>query len=88
VCKGSHLYNGYSASKDGHDSWGMCTTTPESQTVMTAMLTVKSGMDPHMISGNPGRFGLVGLILLVRSILRSGLCGVIDVLLSRCWSFA
>jgi hypothetical protein len=35
----------------------MCTTSAECKTVITAMLTVMSGMDPHMISGNPG-FGL------------------------------
>jgi hypothetical protein len=51
---------------------------------MTVVLTIKSDMEPHMISGNLGRFGLVGLVLLVRSILRSGLYGVIDVLLLRC----
>jgi hypothetical protein len=51
VCKGACLYNGYPASKDDHDSWGMCTTSTESQTVMTAVLTVMSGMDSHMISG-------------------------------------
>jgi hypothetical protein len=55
---------------------------------MTTVLTVKSGMDPHMISGNLGRFGLVGLALLVRLILRSGLCGMIDVPVLRCWSFS
>jgi hypothetical protein len=86
VCKGARLYNGYSASKDDHDSWGMCTTSAESQTVMTAELMVMSGMDPHMISGT--KVGLVWLglfwsVLLVRSILRNGLCGVIDVPLSR-----
>jgi hypothetical protein len=59
VCKGAHLYNGYSASKDDHDSWGMCTTSAESQTVMTAELMVMSGMDPHMISGT--KVGLVWL---------------------------
>jgi hypothetical protein len=45
------------------------------------MLTVMSGIDPHMISGNLGWVGLVGsveVILSVRSILLSGLCGVID----------
>jgi hypothetical protein len=68
VCKGARLYNGYSASKDDHDSWAMCTTSVESQIIMTAMLTVMSAMDPHM----------------VRLILHSGLCGVIDVPLSRC----
>jgi hypothetical protein len=88
VCKGSHLYNGYSASKDDHDSWRMCTTSAESQTVMIVMLRVTSGMDPRMISGNLGRFGLVGLVPLVRSILCSGLYGVIDVPILRCWSFA
>jgi hypothetical protein len=66
----------------------MCTTYAESQTVMTVVLTIKSDIEPHMISGNLVRFGLVGLVLLVRSILCSGLYGVIDVLLLRCWSFA
>jgi hypothetical protein len=41
-------------SKDNHDSWVMCTTSAECKTVITAMLTVMSGMDPHMISGNIG----------------------------------
>jgi hypothetical protein len=52
------------------------------------MLTVTSGMDPQMICVNLGRFGLIGLVPLARSILCSGLCGVIDVPLSRYWSFA
>jgi hypothetical protein len=47
-------------SKDNHDSWGMCTTSVECKTVITVMLMVMSGMDPHTISGNAG-FGLVGL---------------------------
>jgi hypothetical protein len=34
--------------------WAMCTTSAECKIVITAMLTVMSGMDPHMISGNPG----------------------------------
>jgi hypothetical protein len=51
MCKGAHLYNGYLASKDDHDSWETCTTSAECKTVITAMLTVMSGMDPHMISG-------------------------------------
>jgi hypothetical protein len=34
-----------------HYSWGMC------KTIMTAMLTVKSSMDPHMISWDFGWFG-------------------------------
>jgi hypothetical protein len=54
---------------------------------MTVVLTVMSSMDPHMISGT--WVGLVWLgqfwsVLLVRSILCSGLYGVLDVLLSRC----
>jgi hypothetical protein len=41
-------------SEDNHDSWVMCTTSAECKTVITAMLTVMSRMDPHMISGNIG----------------------------------
>jgi hypothetical protein len=41
-------------SKDNHDSWGMCATSAECKTVIAAALTVMSGMDPHMISGNMG----------------------------------
>jgi hypothetical protein len=65
VCKGTCLYNGYLAIKDDRDSWGMCTTSTECKTIITAMLTVMSGMDPHMISGT--RVGLVelGLVSLV-----------------------
>jgi hypothetical protein len=40
--------------KDNHDSWGTCTTSTECKTVIIVMLTVMSGMDPHMISGNLG----------------------------------
>jgi hypothetical protein len=47
-------------SEDNHDSWVMCTTSTECKTVITAVLTVMSGMGPHMISGNI-RFGLVWL---------------------------
>jgi hypothetical protein len=59
------MYNGYPAIKDDHDSWVMCTTSAECKTVITAMLTVMSGMDPHMISRT--RVGLVesGLVSLV-----------------------
>jgi hypothetical protein len=65
VCKGTCLYNGYPAINDDHDSWGMCTTSAECKTIITAVLTVMSGMDPHMISGT--RVGLVelGLVSLV-----------------------
>jgi hypothetical protein len=57
VCKGPHLYNGYLASKDDHDSWGSCTTSAECKTVIIAMLTVMSSMDPDMISGKLGMVG-------------------------------
>ena len=65
----------------------MYTTSAECKTVITTMLTVMSGMDPHMISGTWDWFGLVwfGLVEssmvspLVKSILHNGLCGVIDV---------
>jgi hypothetical protein len=52
-------------SKDNHDSWVMCTTSAECKTVITAVLTVMSGMDPHMISGNIGMgngYVLVGYV--------------------------
>jgi hypothetical protein len=48
VCKSARRYNEYSA------------TSAECKTVITAVLTVMSGMDPHMISGNT-RFGLAWL---------------------------
>jgi hypothetical protein len=57
VCKGTRLYNGYPATGDDGDSWVTCTTSIECKTVITAVLTVMSGMDPHMISGTQ-----VGLI--------------------------
>jgi hypothetical protein len=41
-------------SKDNHNSWGMCTRSAECKTVITAVLTIMSGMDLHMISGNLG----------------------------------
>jgi hypothetical protein len=65
VCKGTRMYNGYPATKDDHDSWGTCTTSAECKTVITAVPTVMSGMDPHMISGT--RVGLVesGMVSLV-----------------------
>jgi hypothetical protein len=57
VCKGTRLYNGYPAMKDDRDSWGMCTTSTECKTIITAMLAVMSGMDPHMISRTRVGFG-------------------------------
>jgi hypothetical protein len=65
VCKGTHLYNGYPSIKDDHDSWGMCTTSTEYKTVITIMLMVMSGMDPHMISGTRVGFVELGLVSLV-----------------------
>jgi hypothetical protein len=41
-------------SEDNHVSWGMCTTSAECKTIIIVMLTVMSGIDPHMISGNLG----------------------------------
>jgi hypothetical protein len=41
-------------SKDNHNSWGTCTTFAECKIVITAMLTVMSGMDLHTISENLG----------------------------------
>jgi hypothetical protein len=35
----------------------MCTLSTECKTIITVMLTVKSGMDPHMISQDFGWFG-------------------------------
>jgi hypothetical protein len=51
-------------SEDNHDSWVTYTTSTGCKTVITAMLMVMSGMDPHMISGNIGMdngYVLVGL---------------------------
>jgi hypothetical protein len=66
VCKGTRLYNGYPAIKDDRDSWGMCTTSVErKKTVITAVLTVMSGLDPHMISRTRVRLVGLGLVSLV-----------------------
>jgi hypothetical protein len=59
VCQGTRLYNGYPTIKDDRDSWGTCTTSAEHKTVIIVVLTVMSGVDPHMISRT--RVGLVGL---------------------------
>jgi hypothetical protein len=63
-------------SKDNHDSWVTCTASSECKTVITAVLTVMSGMDPHMISGNLG-FGWVGLVGLSKWIILG--CGSVTV---------
>jgi hypothetical protein len=65
VCKGTRVYNGYLANKDDSDSWGMCTTSAECKTVIAAVLTVMSGMDPHMISGTQVGLVELGLVSLV-----------------------
>jgi hypothetical protein len=49
VCKGAHLYNEYPGIQDGHDSCGICTTSVVCKTILTAMLTIMSTMDPHII---------------------------------------
>jgi hypothetical protein len=41
-------------SKDNHDSWVTCKTSAECETIITAVLTVMSSMDPHMITGDIG----------------------------------
>jgi hypothetical protein len=63
-------------SEDNHDSWVTCTTSAECKTVITAVLTIMSDMDPHMISGNPG-CGWVGLVGLSNCILLG--CGSVTV---------
>jgi hypothetical protein len=40
----------------------MCTTSVECKTVIIVMLTVMSGMDPHMISGTWDGSSLVGFV--------------------------
>jgi hypothetical protein len=56
-------------SEDNHESWVTCTTSTECKTVITVVLTIMSGMDPHMIRWNLrwvwfGLFVEVGLIRL------------------------
>jgi hypothetical protein len=45
-------------SKDNRDSWGTCTTSVECRSVIIVVLTVMSGMDPHIISGTCDEFWL------------------------------
>jgi hypothetical protein len=49
VCKVARLYNEYPSIQDGHDSRGMCISSVEYKTILTGVLTIMSGMDPHMI---------------------------------------
>jgi hypothetical protein len=53
--------------EDNHDSWVTCTISTECKTVITVVLTVMSGMDPHMISGNIGMGNGRVLVRLCRS---------------------
>jgi hypothetical protein len=41
----------------------MCTISAECKTVITTVLTVMSGMNPHMISGTRDGFRLVWLVV-------------------------
>jgi hypothetical protein len=50
-------------SEDNHDSWVTCTTSAECKTVITAVLSVMSSMDPHIISLSCGLVGLSKWIL-------------------------
>jgi hypothetical protein len=52
--------NGCLATKDNHDSRGMCTTSAECRAVMTTMLIVMRGMDPHTIRVT--EIGMVGML--------------------------
>jgi hypothetical protein len=61
-------------SKDNHDSWVTCTSSAECKTVITVVLTVMSGVDPRMISGN------------LRWVLVSLWFGCVEVGLLGCWS--
>jgi hypothetical protein len=76
-------------SKDNHDSWGMCTTSAECKIIITVVLTVMSGMDPHMISGNLGWvFGCLGWVVSKWFLLGCGsvtvrLCDLIEVIYLR-----
>jgi hypothetical protein len=65
VFKATNLYNGYPTIKDDRDSWGMCTTSAEWKTIITVVLMVMSGMDPHMISGTRVGLAELGLVSLV-----------------------
>jgi hypothetical protein len=44
---------------------GMCTTSVECKTVITVVLMIMSGMDPHMISGTWVGLVELGLVSIV-----------------------
>jgi hypothetical protein len=56
----------------------MCTTSAECKTIIAAMLTVMSGMNPQMISGNLGWFFLLSLGWVVSKWILLG-CGSVTV---------
>jgi hypothetical protein len=56
----------------------MCTTSVECKTIITAVLTVMSGMDPHIISGNLGWVFLLSLGWVVSKWILLG-CGSVTV---------
>jgi hypothetical protein len=51
-------------SMDNHDSWVTCTSSAECKTIITVVIPVMSGMDPHMIRWNL-RWVWIGLVWLV-----------------------
>jgi hypothetical protein len=57
------------AIKDNHGSWEICTTSAECRTIMTAVLTVMSGMDPRTIRVT--WIGMVGMLGVSQSFILS-----------------
>jgi hypothetical protein len=53
------------ATKDNPESWGMCATSVECRTIMTAVLMITSGIDPYTIRET--WVGMVGLLEVCRS---------------------
>jgi hypothetical protein len=71
-------------SNDNHESCGTSTTSIECKTIIIVLLTVMSGMDPHMISGIWGCvfvmswLGCVEVILLGCQSVTVRLCDAIE----------
>jgi hypothetical protein len=70
VCKSACQYN--------HESWGTCITSVKCKTVITTVLRVISGMDPHMISGNLGWVFLLSHSWVVSKWILLG-CGLVTI---------
>jgi hypothetical protein len=74
-------------SKDNHDSCGTFTTYAECKTVITVVLAVMSGIDPHMISGTwdgilvKSLVGCVEVGLLGCESVTVRLCGAIEIII-------